>query len=119
MKSSEILFLSRTDIDELLTLADYIQVVERAFRSHAEGKTLKTGMLHIDSGDGEFHIKAGGILNGRSYFAVKINGGFFANATRFGLPNIQGLILLCDGENGSPLAVMDSGLITMNRTGAA
>ena len=35
------------------------------------------------------------------------------------MPNIQGMILLCDGENGVPLAIMDSLEITRNRTGAA
>jgi alanine dehydrogenase len=94
-------------------------VVEQAFKLHAEGKALKTGLLHINSTAGEFHIKAGGLLNGRSYFGVKVNGGFFQNAARFGLPNIQGAILLCDGENGSPLAIMDSLEIIRKRTGAA
>jgi len=32
---------------------------------------------------------------------------------------IQGVIVLCDGENGYPLAVMDSIEITIQRTGAA
>jgi alanine dehydrogenase len=35
------------------------------------------------------------------------------------MPAIQGAILLCDGENGYPLAIMDSTEITMKRTGAA
>lgn len=35
------------------------------------------------------------------------------------MPNIQGLIVLCDATNGYPLAVMDSIEITILRTGAA
>ncbi len=35
------------------------------------------------------------------------------------MPNIQGLIILCDAANGFPLAVMDSIEITILRTGAA
>jgi ornithine cyclodeaminase/alanine dehydrogenase len=35
------------------------------------------------------------------------------------MPNIQGIIMLCDGENGYPLALMDSIEITILRTGAA
>ena len=54
-----------------------------------------------------------------SYFAAKVNGNFFHNAQRFGMPNIQGLILLCNAENGLLLAVMDSIEITILRTGAA
>jgi ornithine cyclodeaminase/alanine dehydrogenase len=37
----------------------------------------------------------------------------------FGLPLIQGIIALCDGENGYPLALMDTMEITIIRTGAA
>jgi ornithine cyclodeaminase/alanine dehydrogenase len=35
------------------------------------------------------------------------------------LPTIQGVIVLCQGENGYPLALMDSIEITIKRTGAA
>jgi ornithine cyclodeaminase/alanine dehydrogenase len=35
------------------------------------------------------------------------------------LPTIQGVIIVCDAENGYPLAVMDSIEITILRTGAA
>ena len=35
------------------------------------------------------------------------------------MPTIQGAILLCDGESGSPLAIMDSIEITLRRTAAA
>jgi alanine dehydrogenase len=119
MNTQNTLLLSRADLNGLLSFQEYIDTVEQAFALYAEGQTLKTGLLHIDSTGGEFHIKAGGLLNGRAYFGVKVNGGFFQNATRFGMPNIQGAILLCDGENGSPLAIMDSIEITKSRTGAA
>jgi len=69
--------------------------------------------------DGGFHIKAGMLQLGRSYFAAKVNANFPQNAKRFALPLIQGIIVLCDGENGYPLALMDSMEITIIRTGAA
>ncbi len=116
---SSTLVLTRSDIRSLLSFADYLSVVEDAFRAYASGKALKPAMTHVDALDGEFHIKAGGLQLGRRYFALKSNGGFFKNAQRFGMPNIQGIILLCDAEHGYPLAIMDSIEITINRTGAA
>lgn len=113
------LLLSRADIASLLTLDDCIDAVEAAFRDHALGKSLGTGILHMDAPDGEFHIKAGGLSEPSLYFALKANAGFFKNSERFGLPNIQGLILLYSAENGYPLAVLDSLGITGKRTGAA
>jgi ornithine cyclodeaminase/alanine dehydrogenase len=118
MKRQGTLLLNRGDITSLLDLQDYLRVVEDAFRLYAEGRTLETGLLHVDAVNGEFHIKAGGLKGERTYFALKVNGGFFKNRARFGLPNIQGTIILCDGENGYPLALMDSTAITLGRTGA-
>ena len=64
-------------------------------------------------------VKAAFLPGPRSSFAAKVNGNFPGNPRRSGLPSIQGLIVLCDGENGRPLAVMDSIEITILRTGAA
>ncbi len=119
MNSKGTLLLNRSEITSLLNLHEYIDVVEQAFKLHAQGKDLAPGLLHIDSDYGEFHIKAGGLRLGKTYFGLKSNAGFFQNRTKHGLPNIQGLIILCDGENGTPLALFDSSEITIQRTGAA
>jgi alanine dehydrogenase len=113
------LALSRADVLELLTLPDCIDGVERAFRLHAEGKTLGPGVLGIHAQDGGFHIKAAGLLGERNYFAAKTNANFSDNPRRYGLPTIQGAVLLSDASNGTLLAVMDSGSVTALRTGAA
>jgi alanine dehydrogenase len=119
LKTHHTLLLHRSEVTRLLDFDTCVKVVEEAFLLYAKGKALKPGLMHVDSVDGEFHIKAGGLLLGKRLFALKVNGGFFHNRERFGMPNIQGVIVLCDGENGYPLAVMDSGEITMKRTGAA
>lgn len=113
------LVLDRKTIAKLLNLDDCIAAVEEVFAAHSRGETLAPGLLHIDAPDGEFHIKAGGVTKPEAYFGLKANAGFFDNTRRFGLPNIQGLILLYSAETGYPLAVMDSAGITMQRTGAA
>ena len=113
------LFLSRRDIVELLTLDDCIQAVERAFGLHVAGRAFGPGVLGVPTEDGGFHIKAAGLRGVQSYFAAKINGNFANNSQRFGLPTIQGTVMLADASNGTPLAVMDSASITTLRTGAA
>ena len=119
MTSRETLLLSRSDVSSLLTLADCIAAVESAFRALGEGRSPSPSILGLRARDGGFHIKAALLPMATSYFAAKVNGNFFRNAQRFGMPNIQGLILLCNAENGQPLAVMDSIEITILRTGAA
>ena len=113
------LILSRADVLELLTLPDCIDAVEGAFRLHAEGRTLGPGVLGVHAADGGFHMKAAGLVGARTYFAAKTNANFPENPRRFGLPTIQGTVTLADATNGAPLALMESGSITVVRTAAA
>lgn len=113
------LLLARHDVTKLLTIEDSIAAVERVFGLYGEGKTAKPGILSVEAVNGGFHLKAGLLNLDRSYFAAKVNANFPENPKRLGLPTIQGLVMLCDGEYGSPLAVMDSMEITTQRTGAA
>jgi alanine dehydrogenase len=96
-----------------------IDAVEQAFSLAAQGKMLAPGVLGIPSTDGGFHIKAAGLDLDRLYFAAKVNANFPRNSVERGLPTIQGVIILCDGISGTPLAVMDSIEITASRTAAA
>jgi alanine dehydrogenase len=119
MKTHDTLLLSRGDVAALLSLDECIPAVEEAFRLHAEGKSLPPGVLGVHAREGGFHIKAAGLDLSRPYFAAKVNANFFRNPERHGLPTIQGVIVLYDGEDGRPLAVMDSAEVTTLRTGAA
>ena len=117
--SDPIVVLSRRDVLELLTLPDCIAAVEHAFHLHAEGATLGPGVLGVPAVDGGFHIKAAGLIGERSYFAAKTNANFPENPRRFGLPTIQGTIVLADASRGVPLAIIESGSVTALRTAAA
>jgi alanine dehydrogenase len=111
--------LTRRDVQSLLGWDECIAAVEDAFRLHAEGRSLGPGVLGVHAPHGGFHIKAAGLALDRLYFAAKTNGNFSDNPKRHGLPAIQGVIVLCDADDGSPLAVMDSIEVTIRRTAAA
>ena len=113
------LLLTRGDVADLLPMDACIEAVEHAFRLHGEGRADPPGILGVHARDGGFHIKAGILDLGRRYFAAKTNANFPGNPERFGLPTIQGVLLLADAERGTPLALMDSAEITALRTGAA
>ncbi len=55
---------------------------------------------------------------GHPYLVAKANANFPGNPA-LGLPTIQGLILMADGRDGRPLAILDSIEITLLRTAAA
>ena len=114
-----VLVLGRSDVAALLGLSECIAAVEEAFRREAEGRTLPAGVLSIPATGGGFHVKAAGVRGERSFFAAKVNANFAGNRERYGLPTIQGVIVFCDAERGSPLAVLDSAEITVLRTAAA
>ena len=118
MSAEEILLLTPREIASLLTIDDCIVAVEQAFRLLGEGKAIPPAALSMHVPRGGFHGKAGVLDRGRKYVAAKVNGNFPKNHARFALPTIQGVIVLCDAEKGSPLAVMDSREITSLRTAA-
>jgi alanine dehydrogenase len=113
------LLLSRSDVERLLTHDACIAAVEQAFRLHALGKVPPPGLLAAHAGDGSFHVKTALLSAERAYFAAKLNANFPQNGARNGLPTIQGVVILCDASDGTPLAVMDSISITALRTAAA
>lgn len=119
MERKGTLVLTRQEVASLLSLDDCIVAVERAFKLQGEGKTEPTGILGVHARNGGFHVKAGMLELETPYFAAKLNANFPENGQRFGLPTIQGVVALCNAENGYPLAVMDSIEITIKRTGAA
>jgi alanine dehydrogenase len=119
VKAEEILLLTPREVRDLLSLDACIRAVEVAFRLYGEGKAAPPGVLGMHTRGGGFHIKAGFLQLRRNYFAAKVNGNFPGNAVAFGLPTIQGLVVLCDADHGRPLAVMDSIEITALRTAAA
>jgi len=114
------LLLTRSDIRQLATCKDYYDAVADGFRAFAGGKADTPSPMEIHGEGGAFHIKGASMkIGGRSLAAVKINGNFPGNPGSFGLPTIQGLIVLADASNGSLIAILDSVEITSRRTAAA
>jgi len=113
------LLLSRSEVAQLLTMPECIDAVEKMFRQLGEGKLPAPGILGIKSERGGLHIKAGLLPGERDYIVAKLNTNYPRNPVEHELPTIQGLIVVFDGSNGQPLAVMDSIDITIKRTAAA
>jgi ornithine cyclodeaminase/alanine dehydrogenase-like protein (mu-crystallin family) len=118
--ASRTLLLSGDDIAGLMRPADYREAVAAAFRAGAEGAAATPEPMHIAAAEGGFHVKGARLaVGGRAYAAFKVNGNFPGNRERHGRPTIQGVIVLCDADDGRVLAVMDSIEITLRRTAAA
>ena len=113
------LLLTRSDVARVLTLRECIAAVEEGFRLEGEGKLQPPSILGVHAPHGGLHVKAGFLGVERACIVAKANANFPHNARRHGLPTIQGVVIVVDGDCGYPLAVMDSIEITIQRTGAA
>lgn len=110
------LLLTRSEVARVLALPECIAAVEHGFRLDGERAIPPPAILGVHAPHGGLHVKAG--LVG-TVIVAKANANFPHNATRHGLPTIQGVVIVVDADRGYPLAIMDSIEITIQRTGAA
>lgn len=119
MESKNTLLLGRSEVRELLSATECIDAVEMIFRRQGEGKISPSGILGLRTQNGGLHVKAVSLTGAKNYLSVKLNTNFPQNSAQFGLPTIQGVIVVSDADNGRALAILDSIEITIKRTAAA
>lgn len=115
------LILNRHDVETLLTMPAAIAAVEAGFRQLALGKVVmpQRAATTIAPHEG-LHLSMPAFVQGDpGTLAIKIVTVYSQNGPRFGLPTVQGMILLHDARNGQLLAMLDAEQITTMRTGAA
>jgi ornithine cyclodeaminase len=110
--------LSQAEVTALLPMNECIEVMDAVLRTLSEGGAqlpLRT-VLRLPAGKGYFGVMPAQ-LSEPSSLGLKAIGVFPGNeGTR--LDSHQGLVILFDPENGSPIAVMDASSITAIRTAA-
>ncbi len=125
------LILSRANIKHLLTMPAAITAVEEAFRRLAAGQVVmpQRAATAIAPHNG-LHLSMPAFVAGVEGVApesaaddgvltIKVVTVYGDNPTRYGMPTIQGLLLLHDARTGAALALMDAEHLTAVRTGAA
>lgn len=110
--------LDRDTVVRLLDMPSCIRAVEEAFRARGEGKPTPSSMAGLELAHGTVHAKMASLELPRLYVAAKVNANLPRNPLEHNLPTIQGVLVLFDGINGEPLAVMDSAPVTTLRTAA-
>ncbi len=110
-------FLSRKEVERLLGMKEALEVVEKAFRLQAEGKSIMPPKLYLDLPDyqGDFRAMPAYIDGTAGIKWVSV----YPNNRGHNSPTVMATIILCDPNTGCPLAVMDGTHITNMRTGAA
>ncbi len=107
------LLLSEADVRAVLTMPDTVACVEAATKAHGQAKARNTPRHRIKMPRGTLHVLAGADLAGPEggYVGLKTYTSF-RDGIRF-------LTLLYSAENGRLLALVESDLLGMMRTGAA
>ena len=115
----DIVILGAAELRGILSPALCLAALEEAYANLHQSPGDVGQSVEFRTEKGKFHVKAGLSPGTHRYFAAKVNANFPENPKLFGLPTIQGLIVLCAGDKGRPLAVLDSGELTGRRTAAA
>jgi alanine dehydrogenase len=118
MKTPEILWLSRHDVDAVaLGAIDCIDLVRKAMEWKADGSLEVPAKVGIHPPKGR-HINAmPALIPPLGAAGLKWVADFPENK-KLGLPTIHGLIVLNDTETGVPFCVMEGAFITAKRTAA-
>ncbi len=114
------LVLTRSETLELSDLLlPCIRAVRDAFSGYGSGQSLGLARVHLDGLDGGvFHLTAGGIRRADGgTIGLKLNGRFPPARGGAG-QRVTGAILLSDAASGTPVALMDSMVVTGLRTAA-
>lgn len=119
MEDKKIRVLCEEDIRHALPMKEAVEVMKEAFEAVSAGRVTMPTRTHIDVST--YNGTALVMPSYSDYFGkigVKVVNIFPANPKR-GLPSIQGIVCLLDGQTGSPLAILDGTFLTALRTGAA
>jgi ornithine cyclodeaminase len=111
------LYVSAEEVERRLTYETCIPLMREAMIALSRGRTrqLLRGIIDLEDRNA-FGVMPGALLGGA--FGAKLISIFPANVARGGLSH-QGVVILFDGENGAPRAIVDAGVLTGIRTAAA
>ena len=119
MGSSELLYLSRADVERVgLDMGAIIKLLEQAFLEKGKGNVEMPPKPGIHTMPDAFIHAMPAYIPSMKSAGIKWVSGYPENFKR-GLPYISGLLILNDPETGIPYALMDCTWITAYRTGAA
>ena len=119
MKTNQLLYLSRADVEEVgLEMATIIELLGDAFREKGAGRVEMPPKPGIHTQPDAFIHAMPAYIPALHSAGIKWVSGYPENQKR-GLPYISGLLSLNDDETGLPYAVMDCTWITAYRTAGA
>jgi ornithine cyclodeaminase len=116
--SSKLLVINQAALQDIITLAETIEIVDQAMRELSAGLVAAPERTVMSVNAATRLGLMPGAMPSLSRFGVKVVS-LCADAPSMGLPSHQGLMLLFDSGSGRPLAALDCHALTRIRTAAA
>lgn len=119
MFPSRVRWLNRADVEKALPVSEAVEAVREAYINSYRGTVSQPLRTRLEATAAKgVHLFMPSYDAGLGRTALKVVSVFPENAKRDMAP-LTGLVTLFDSETGAPLAVMDGGVFTALRTGAA
>ena len=116
--------LSMSDVEELLTMKDFIEIVDKTYKGMGEGKVVNPAKGTLDLGISSPYPPYEADINSMPAYVgwmdaagIKWAGGWMDNPAQ-GLPYVSAVIVMVNPQNGLFTGVLDGTFITNMRTGA-
>jgi len=113
--SSEILFLSRKEIENLLTPADVLDICDKTFKWINSGEVKQIIGKTLETSSPDWLLPYPAYIKPLGVAGVKWLSNYWSNIPR-GLPFNIAIDILNDAETGVPIAIMEGMFITSMRT---
>jgi ornithine cyclodeaminase/alanine dehydrogenase-like protein (mu-crystallin family) len=110
--------LSRTDVVNILTMEDTIEILEQAFADLSNGNAVlpQRALITAPHHHG-LALFMPAYLKGMGALGAKVVTVYPDNPDKHNLSSVLGTIILLDHKTGAPAAIMDGGYLTAMRTG--
>jgi ornithine cyclodeaminase/alanine dehydrogenase-like protein (mu-crystallin family) len=112
--------LTKTNVAELLNMADALDYVEEAYKQLTLGNAFVPQRIAITDPAPGLTLVMPGIIGGEmSALATKIVSVYKKNPEKYNMPTVLAKVMIQDIDTGDIVGIMDGSLITAMRTGAA
>jgi len=113
-----ILYLTESDVQQTLTVAEAVDLAEKGIKADAAGQVVGD-KFYMNVGENGFIKPFSGYLDGEELAFVKTFSFFPDNPARFNRTTTSSMVLLFDAETGLPVCLMEGSWVTALKTGAS
>jgi len=114
----EILYLTESDVQQTLSVAEAVNLAEIGIKADAAGSVVGN-KFYMPVNEQGFIKPFSGYIDGEEYAYVKSFSYFPGNTEKFNLPATSSMVWLFDAETGLPACVMQAGWVTGLKTAAS